>query len=60
MDRDRLAGSGADRGAPLRADDNAAPPADDNAVPPVDITVARQARIYDFLLGGKDNFAADR
>jgi hypothetical protein len=60
MDRDRLAGSGADRGAPPRGDDSAAPPAHDNAVPPVDITVARQARIYDFLLGGKDNFAADR
>ena len=68
MDRDRLAGSGADRGAPPRAGDSAAPPAGENAaapagenaVPPVDITVARQARIYDFLLGGKDNFAADR
>jgi S-adenosyl methyltransferase len=65
MDRDRLAGSGADRDAPPRADDSAAPQADDNTAdentgPPVDITVARQARIYDFLLGGKDNFAADR
>jgi hypothetical protein len=30
--------------------------------PPVriDTTVAHQARIYDYLLGGKDNFAADR
>ena len=27
---------------------------------PIDTTVARQARIYDYLLGGKDNFAADR
>ncbi len=26
----------------------------------LDTTVARQARIYDYLLGGKDNFAADR
>ncbi|HUA27303.1 MAG TPA: SAM-dependent methyltransferase [Streptosporangiaceae bacterium] len=26
----------------------------------IDTTVARQARIYDYLLGGKDNFAADR
>jgi hypothetical protein len=28
--------------------------------PPFDITVANQARIYDYLLGGKDNYAADR
>jgi len=27
---------------------------------PFDISVAHQARIYDYLLGGKDNFAADR
>ena len=27
---------------------------------PFDVTVAHQARIYDYLLGGKDNFAADR
>jgi hypothetical protein len=27
---------------------------------PLDATVAHQARIYDYLLGGKDNFAADR
>jgi len=27
---------------------------------PIDTTVARQARIYDYLLGGKDNFAIDR
>ncbi|HTW01015.1 MAG TPA: SAM-dependent methyltransferase [Streptosporangiaceae bacterium] len=26
----------------------------------VDTSVARQARIYDYLLGGKDNFAVDR
>jgi S-adenosyl methyltransferase len=28
--------------------------------PPVDLSVAHQARVYDYLLGGKDNFAADR
>jgi hypothetical protein len=28
--------------------------------PPVDITVANQARIYDYLLGGKDNYEVDR
>jgi hypothetical protein len=27
---------------------------------PFDISVANQARIYDYLLGGKDNYAADR
>jgi hypothetical protein len=29
-------------------------------ISPFDTSVARQARIYDYLLGGKDNFAADR
>jgi hypothetical protein len=28
--------------------------------PAFDITKAHQARVYDFLLGGKDNYAADR
>ena len=28
--------------------------------PPFDASVAHQARIYDYLLGGKDNYAADR
>jgi hypothetical protein len=28
--------------------------------PPFDTSVANQARIYDYLLGGTDNFAADR
>jgi S-adenosyl methyltransferase len=27
---------------------------------PFDMTVAHQARMYDYLLGGKDNYAADR
>ena len=27
---------------------------------PFDTTKAHQARIYDYLLGGKDNYAADR
>jgi S-adenosyl methyltransferase len=27
---------------------------------PFDITVAHQARMYDYVLGGKDNYAADR
>ena len=29
-------------------------------IPKLDISVAHQARMYDYLLGGKDNFAADR
>src|SRR5215472_10436292 len=28
--------------------------------PPFDTSMANQARIYDYLLGGKDNYAADR
>jgi hypothetical protein len=28
--------------------------------PPFDSTVAHPARVYDYWLGGKDNFAADR
>jgi hypothetical protein len=31
-----------------------------NGRPPFDTSVANQARIYDYLLGGKDNYAADR
>jgi transposase len=35
--------------------------ADDDYQPPViDTSVAHQARVYDYWLGGKDNFAADR
>ena len=33
----------------------------DEAVPPkIDTSVAHSARRYDYWLGGKDNFAADR
>jgi len=31
-----------------------------DGVPQFDTSVANQARIYDYLLGGKDNYAADR
>jgi hypothetical protein len=47
----------------MTKDDAAAPgagAADKSARPPFDISVANQARIYDYLLGGKDNYAADR
>jgi hypothetical protein len=32
----------------------------DNSASPIDASVAHPARRYDYLLGGKDNFAADR
>jgi hypothetical protein len=35
-------------------------PDDDHKPPDIDTSVAHQARVYDYLLGGKDNFAADR
>jgi hypothetical protein len=51
-----------EKGAQMTADE--APPADGGtgrARPPgFDISVAHQARMYDYLLGGKDNYAADR
>jgi S-adenosyl methyltransferase len=41
--------------------DEAAGPDDGRRGPlPFDITKAHQARVYDYLLGGKDNYAADR
>jgi hypothetical protein len=45
--------------------DDAAPSADggsagETGLLSFDVRVAHQARIYDYLLGGKDNFAADR
>ena len=34
---------------------------DDGYQPPdIDVSVAHQARVYNYLLGGKDHFAADR
>jgi hypothetical protein len=35
-------------------------PDDDHKPLDIDTSVAHQARVYDYLLGGKDNFAADR
>jgi hypothetical protein len=32
----------------------------DGTGPAFDVTIPNAARIYDFMLGGKDNFAADR
>jgi hypothetical protein len=36
------------------------PPANQNPTVPFDTSVAHIARVYDYWLGGKDNFAADR
>jgi hypothetical protein len=38
----------------------ATPPGDPTPPPEIDVTVAHPARIYDFLLGGKDNYESDR
>ena len=35
-------------------------PENDNVLRDFDVSVAHPARVYNFLLGGKDNFAADR
>jgi hypothetical protein len=35
-------------------------PEDERVPPDVDVTVPSIARVYDYLLGGKDNFAVDR
>ena len=45
--------------APVTGGNGAAPDGAED-LPPFDITTAHPARVYDYLLGGKDNFAADR
>ena len=44
----------------MTSDERSTPTGGDPDYLPFDATVAHQARIYDYLLGGKDNFAADR
>ena len=45
----------------MTRDDAVAPVEGDTAEKmPFDTSVAHQARMYDFVLGGKDNYAADR
>jgi hypothetical protein len=44
-------------GAPMTAGADSTEP---DLVPVIDTSVAHQARVYDYWLGGKDNFAADR
>jgi hypothetical protein len=49
------------KGTPVMTSDEAVEPGDGETGPlPFDTSVAHQARIFDFLLGGKDNYAADR
>jgi S-adenosyl methyltransferase len=43
-----------------RDEHDGALPDDDDVLRDFDITVAHPARVYNYLLGGKDNFAADR
>jgi hypothetical protein len=47
-------------GAEMTTDEAPAQGAGGAGRPPFDTSVANQARIYDYLLGGKDNYAADR
>jgi S-adenosyl methyltransferase len=50
------------KGDKMTASDEAADDggAGEAGAPPFDTSVAHQARVYDYLLGGKDNYAADR
>jgi len=53
------------RHAAVSSSEAAAPAGDDGTVSktgtlPFDVTIAHQARIYNYVLGGKDNYAADR
>jgi SAM-dependent methyltransferase len=43
----------------MTSDDTAAPGSETGPLP-FDTSVAHQARMYDYMLGGKDNYAADR
>jgi hypothetical protein len=44
----------------MTSDETAPQAADTAGTPAFDTSVAHQARMYDYLLGGKDNYAADR
>jgi hypothetical protein len=44
----------------MTSDEGAGPGGGDRGPLPFDISVAHQARMYDYVLGGKDNYAADR
>src|SRR5579875_3653473 len=43
-----------------QANGGLAPRVQDAEFPVIDVTKAHIARVYDFMLGGKDNFAVDR
>jgi hypothetical protein len=49
-----------EKGAEMTTDEAGGNAAGKTGRPPFDTSVANQARIYDYLLGGKDNYAADR
>ena len=58
-----MAADPAGRAGMAVADDSGPPTPDDEAVaapPGIDVTKPHSARIYDYFLEGKDNFAADR
>jgi S-adenosyl methyltransferase len=44
----------------MTSDDAAGPDGGKRGPLPFDVSVAHQARMYDYVLGGKDNYAADR
>ena len=46
--------------APVAGDEGGRIPASEDEHPTFDTSVAHVARMYDYLLGGKDNYAADR
>jgi hypothetical protein len=49
-----------ERGAEMTSPEGPAHDGGAAGSPPFDTSVAHQARMYDYLLGGKDNYAADR
>jgi hypothetical protein len=50
----------AKKGAAMTSDQTVPGTPPGQGPPSFDMTVAHQARVYDYLLGGKDNYAADR
>ena len=48
------------KGSGMTSDDAAGPGEGKRGPLPFDTSVAHQARMYDYVLGGKDNYAADR
>lgn len=57
---DGLAGVSAASAHVLRADGGPVPPGGGRSLPDIDVAIPSPARMYDYYLGGKDNFPADR